>query len=337
MDSLIYDVSELPGTYDYDGFPKNMRLKNGEKIKSKVPLQHIAYNIILPKVCKEIHPQNFRKFLKNYVPSVRTNENEKSAEYINRGDSQNHDKEDFGKSIQISIKNICVDPLLIAKYLCAEAGHAMSMDIFDVPENTDIREYYDYLAQKIGEDIFSNTIFSFKVESEIASTMHVFERLVEKRDENIYCIKKMEKQLKKTSENTTPGSIKKLKEFYEDCEFAKINLEKVLKICENDCSETHARGYSMAEIMYKNFEKDAFMHHIDLFTTRDRKIVLRPYVERTLPNEDRDILREVDKKINYIQKSVNRGYPKVHENQMNIVKEFLENVGIEIGKPYSMN
>lgn len=145
-------LQELPGLYEISGIDMEIRVpKTGEKTVTKVPLGHIAYNVVLPRVGKRIDPANYRRKISDYIRSV---EGTRDPEVVQLAS--------YRKNSRCIMLNYDRPFFNIPAFICGELGHAFSDFEYVIPDEfAAIKEYYDFLAQKEGEREFKNSRYSF--------------------------------------------------------------------------------------------------------------------------------------------------------------------------------
>lgn len=171
-------LQELPGLYEIQGIEMEIRVpKTSEKTVARVPLSHIAYNIVLPRVGKRIDPVNYRRKISDYIRGI---EGTTDPEVVRLASYRKN-----SKCIMLNYDR----PLFnIPAFICGELGHAFSDFEYDIPDEwAAIKEYYDFLAQKEGEKEFKNsrysfTLFDIRNETESYKAVRDFRKL-----ENLIC------------------------------------------------------------------------------------------------------------------------------------------------------
>jgi len=147
------------------GIKTEVKAPTDEKIKTVLQLEHVAYNIVFPTLGKEIDPKYRRKISDN-ITGIEVVDNLSNPGKYNKMERK------------IKIRRSQLNYEKIGKVLSAELGHALSPDS-NLLFEPNIGEYYDFLAQKLGEGKLKNTKYAFKPRS-------IIERI-----ENVYKIAKI--------------------------------------------------------------------------------------------------------------------------------------------------
>ena len=266
MDTL----QELPGLYEISGIDMEVRVpRTAEKTVTRVPLSHIAYNIILPRVGKRIDPDNFRRKISDYIRSVESYEGKNAMKFPDGTIRVPSDLEMYDFAYRIG----------------SELGHAFSDSILvpDVytPLNSIMWEYYDFLGKMIAKEEFSGTKFGFVIPSLRSAYHRNFLAVKHAR----YITAEM-KALKKRK-FSKPEHIETARKKIAGIDRRLRKIEKTLE--EKDYE--HFVGYHLGEIIGNavGYEK-AFTDHMDIFEIKEKdgceSLTIKYDIIKKVPSRD---------------------------------------------------
>ncbi len=318
-------TNELPGLYRVDGIKAAAKSPNGTKFKTVVPLEHIAYNIVLPRVGKRIDRNNYRKKIRENIRAVEFDENCKyGGQYLEN---------------QAGIK-ISSSQMRLGRMGCVlskELGHVFSAE-YSLPQNPDISEYYGYVGQKIGEEELKDTRFSFRaddngkrgltndkdVQEDVRTAVEHYAKMVKKKipqkrlekafrmhDKLDVFVCELTENIIDEAKSTGKLNINKLNAAKEEADYIAEKIGKTVRMEFDSLKDTtdsvadlfrstgfyHLKGYSLAEAMYENFgAKGSFKYYKKIFATRGGKVRLKTRILEKLPEKDKEKLKELEEK-----------------------------------------
>lgn len=278
------DVYRLPGIYEIKGaLRKKAKVPHKDiTIDVEVPLEHVAYNIVLPRVDKKIEGHNQKKAISENIHSI-------DEAYV---DSMAYSPS--MKKIGVS-SDLMDNPKKLEKEisvgLCAELGHALSINRYGIPANSDLNviEYYDYLSRLIGEDELKNTKYSFKNEDKLK----LIDELYEKAN-----------AVKTIVENFFESVGDENKRYYK--------LTDAIYNFYNSTGENtsfgYLRGNALAEYMYTHFGRDSFEDPKKLFSFDEKgSMIIKPEYADKLSKSENENLQILYKKLDtiyYVKKNM---------------------------------
>lgn len=302
------------GVYEIEGIEMNVRIPGTNKTtKTLVPIEHIAYNIVLPRVAKEIF-KDYRRKISEYVRDVEV-ERKDPLFLKHKFLGGRYDKENK----RIIISPHYLNPKYIGNILCGELGHALSTNEYGLPskKDTPIHEYYDFLTSKLGETLLKNTKYGFEEKGIIDKAENEYKRL-SKNIERAEKIKKELDEFYKKVMNKDIGverareNLKRYEEPFDelDSEEAKYSSPSMTFNRQNIGYE-HVRGYALAEFMYRTFGfKKSFTSPDKIFDANEN---LSQDIVDNLGENDKKIIKKLYEELDNIPKLRNELDKKIEQ------------------------